>query len=98
MLVEHHAVETFSGLSDSDIVSENMIDEAHGIRPLDPHLAHVTHIENTAGIAHCIMFLDDSFILYRHVESPEWRHKRTEPDVARVEAGRFVFLCFHHYI
>ena len=90
--MEHHAVDDFSVGQPADIVGEDMVDKAFGVRPADGNLAHVRDIEDSAAGAHGFVLFFDAGILDRHVEAAERAHQGAEPDVQIVETCFFQFF------
>ena len=94
--VQHHAVENLAVRSSGNVVCEYVVHKFFGIGTGHKHFAHVAHIEYTAGVAHGVVFLRYSGVLYRHVESCKRSHLRAESHMARVKAG--LFYRFHVYL
>ena len=87
--VEHHPVQGLAGLSEGDVVGEDMIYEGFSPGAADEDFAHVGHIENSGFGADCHMFLGDAGILDGHIEAGEGAHLGAKRDMTVVQASQF---------
>ena len=94
MLITHHAIKDFPIRDASDIIGKDMVDITLSILTRDKDLAHMTHIEHTTMLAHCLMFVYNIGILDWHVEATKRRYQSSKCDMFVIETGLFVFHIY----
>ena len=70
--IEHHAVEYLAVGGTGHVVGEDVLHVALCVGACDAHLAHVRDVEDSAVLAHGIVFIGDVGVLDGHDESAEW--------------------------
>ena len=94
--IKHHPVEDFAGSESADLIGEDMVDEALGVRAADEDLAHVGDVEHADLLPDGEMLGDDAGILDRHHEARKGTHLGAEGHVAVVQTG-FEQGFFHSF-
>ena len=92
VFVAHHAVENLAVGRACHVANEYVHDILESLRAFDSHLAHVADIKHTHCVAHCVVFLGDSAVLYGHVETAEGFHLRTQFDMTVIKTRSDEFI------
>ena len=90
VFVEHHAVEYFAHGRTAHVVGEDVLHEAFGLGTRHKDFAHVAHVENTASLAHSIVFVCNIGILKRHLKTAKRHHLGAQLYMFLVETGSLV--------
>ena len=81
LLVGQAGVLHAAGGEGGHVVRGDFLQEGQRLRPFDPELAHVRHVEHAHGVAHRQVLVDDARVLYGHVVSRKFVHLGTQRDV-----------------
>ena len=88
--VEHHAVEDFAHGGTADVVGEDVLHEFLSLAARHQHLAHVAHVEHTAGGSYGHVLIGNVGVLNWHLESTKGDHLGPFLDVSLIETSPFV--------
>ena len=90
VLMQHHTIIYLSHGSAGNVVGEDVLHELLRLRTAHKHLAHVAHVEHTAGLAHGIVLVHDVGVLDGHLKSPEGHHLGVQFQVFVVKTCSFI--------
>ena len=79
-----------------ELYKQGVVDETFGIWSADEYLPHVGNVKHTSGMTYCIMLINDTGILYRHVITGKRAHLCTQSNMQIVQTSRF--KSFFHNI
>ena len=79
-----------------NVVRQRRIQEGFRPHPADPHLAHVTDVEDPGGLPHAQMLVHDRRVLHRHVPPAELHQSRSQPLMSHVQGRPLqIHVRFH---
>ena len=73
------------------IRGEQVLQIGQGIGTRDANLTHMVNVKQSRSAAHCAMFVENAFVLHRHLPTAELDHFRAERAVRFVQWGTFQF-------
>ena len=90
LVVREASILSLAKRQDRSVIRSYALNESQGVRAFYPKLAHVGNIEHTYTIHYSHVFVDNSGIFDRHIETCEFVHLRAQGDM---HVGKR--SCFH---